>query len=433
MIERYTLPQMGQIWSEENKFTTWLKVEILACEAQAQLGNIPRKALQVIKRRAKFSLPRIQKIESQTKHDVLAFLTNLSESIGPEARYVHHGMTSSDVLDISLSYLMAQAGGILVGDLKRLMTAVKRRAYQHRKTPIMGRTHGVSAEPTTLGLKFALWYSELERDLKRLKDAITGVSYGKISGAVGNFANIDPRVEAYVCRKLKLKPAPVSNQVLQRDRHAQYLCSLAIVGGSLEKFATEIRNLSRTEIGELSEPFSKGQKGSSAMPHKKNPITCERICGLARILRSNAVAALENISLWGERDISHSSVERVIIPDSTILLNYMLVQFIDVVKGLKVYPERMLENIYAHGGVAFSQNLLLALTSKMRSREEAYGLLQRCAHQALERGGSFKELVRKDPIISSKLSESELESCFDLTRYSKKVDYIFKRVFRSIR
>jgi len=430
VIERYTLPQMGQIWSEQNKFSTWLKVEILACEAQAQLGNIPRKALQVIRRKAGFSLSRIQEIESETKHDVLAFLTNLSESIGPEGRYVHHGMTSSDILDISLSYLMVQAASILVGDLKKLMAAVERKAHRYKKTPIMGRTHGVSAEPTTLGLKFALWYSELGRDLKRLQDAIANISYGKISGAVGNYATIDPRVEAYVCRTLKLKPAPVSNQILQRDRHAEYLCTLAIIGGSLEKFATEVRNLSRSEIGEISEPFAKGQKGSSAMPHKKNPITCERICGLARILRANAAAALENISLWGERDISHSSVERVIIPDSTTLLDYMLVQFANIVKGLKVYPERMLENIYAHGGVAFSQNLLLALTPKMKSREEAYGLVQRCAHEALEPGGKFKELVQKDPALSSRLSEKELESCFDLTRYSQRVDYIFRRVFR---
>jgi adenylosuccinate lyase len=430
MIDRYTLREMGQIWSEENKFSTWLKVEILACEAEAQLGNIPREALQVIRRKARFSLSRIQQIESETKHDVLAFLTNVSEAIGPEGSYVHYGMTSSDILDISLSYLMVQAANILLQDLKKLMAAVKRRAYQHKKTPIMGRTHGIIAEPTTLGLKFALWYSELERDLQRLKDAIANVSYGKMSGAVGNFANIDPRVEAYVCRKLKLKVAPVSNQILQRDRHAQYLCTLAIIGGSLEKFATEVRNLSRSEVGELFEPFTEGQKGSSAMPHKKNPITCERICGLARILRSNAIAALENMSLWGERDISHSSVERVIIPDSTILLDYMLVQFVDIVKGLKVYPKRMLENIYAYGGVAFSQNLLLALTSKMRSREEAYGHIQRCAHEALESGGDFKELVQKNSEISSRLSERELETCFDLTRYSKKVDFIFKRVFR---
>jgi adenylosuccinate lyase len=430
MIERYTLPQMGQIWSEENKFQTWLKVEILACEAQAELGNIPRKALQAIRRKAKFSLSRIQEIESETKHDVLAFLTNLSESIGPEGSYIHRGMTSSDILDISLSYLMVQVGNILVGDLKKLMAAVKKKAYRYKKTPIMGRTHGIIAEPTTLGLKFALWYSELERDLQRLKDAIASVSYGKISGAVGNFANIDPRVEAYVCRKLKLKVAPVSNQVLQRDRHAQYLCTLAIIGGSLEKFATEVRSLSRSEIGELSEPFTKGQKGSSAMPHKKNPITCERICGLARILRSNSTAALENISLWGERDISHSSVERVIIPDSTTLLDYMLVQFVDIVKGLKVYPKRMLENIYAYGGVAFSQNLLLALTPKVKSRDEAYGLVQKCAHRAMEMGGDFKKLVQRDPTISSKLSEEELESCFDSSRYSKEVDYIFRRVFR---
>jgi adenylosuccinate lyase len=430
MIDRYTLREMGQIWSEENKFSTWLKVEILACEAQAQLGNIPARALQAIKRKARFSISRIQKIESETKHDVIAFLTDVSQSIGPEGRYLHVGMTSSDVLDISLSYLMVQAANILLQDLKKLLAAVKRRAYQHKKTPIMGRTHGIIAEPTTLGLKFALWYSELGRDLKRLQDAIANISYGKISGAVGNYATIDPRVEAYVCRKLKLKPAPVSNQVLQRDRHAQYLCTLAIIGGSLEKFATEVRNLSRSEVGELFEPFTKGQKGSSAMPHKKNPITCERICGLARILRSNATAALENISLWGERDISHSSVERVIIPDSTILLDYILVQFVDTVKGLKVYPKRMLENIYAYGGVAFSQNLLLALTSKMTSREEAYGHIQRCAHQALESGGNFKKLVQKDSVISSQLSLRELETCFDLTRYSKKVDFIFKRVFR---
>lgn len=430
MIERYTLPRMGEIWSEENKFSTWLKVEILACEAQARLGNIPKGALQIIKRKADFSTSRITRIESRTKHDVIAFLTDVAKSIGPEGRYVHLGMTSSDVLDISLSYLMVQAGGILVADLKKLMAAVRRKAFQYKKTPIMGRTHGVIAEPTTLGLKFALWYSELERDLQRLESAIAGISYGKISGAVGNYANIDPRVEAYVCRELKLRPAPVSNQVLQRDRHAEYLCTLAIIGGSLEKFATEIRNLSRTEIGELSEPFTKGQKGSSAMPHKKNPITCERICGLARILRSNATAALENISLWGERDISHSSVERVIIPDSTILLDYMLVKFSEIVNGLEVYPKRMLENIHAYGGVAFSQNILLALTPKMRSREEAYRIVQRCAHQAMKRRGSFKELMTRDEVISSKLTPEEIGGCFDLSRYLKRVDQIFRRAFR---
>jgi adenylosuccinate lyase len=430
MIKRYTLRRMGEIWSEENKFSTWLKVEILACEAQAQLGNIPKGALRIIKRKANFSIPRITRIESRIKHDVIAFLTDVANSIGPEGKYVHLGMTSSDILDISLSYLMVQAGGVLVADLKRLMAAIKRKALPYKKTPIMGRTHGVIAEPTTLGLKFALWYSELDRDLHRLRAAIENVSYGKISGAVGNYANIDPRVEAYVCRKLKLKPAPVSNQVLQRDRHAEYLCTLAIIGGSLEKFATEIRNLSRTEIGELSEPFTKGQKGSSAMPHKKNPITCERICGLARILRSNATAALENISLWGERDISHSSVERVIIPDSTILLDYMLVTFSEIVNGLEVYPKRMLENIHAYGGVAFSQNLLLALTPRMRSREEAYRIVQRCAHQAMEKKSSFKELVTREGVISSKLTPQEIEGCFDLSRYLKRVDQIFRRVFR---
>jgi adenylosuccinate lyase len=430
MIPRYSLPKMENIWSERNKFEKWLKIEILACEAQAKLGNIPRSALLQIKRKAKFNTQRIEKIEEKTKHDVIAFLTNLAENIGPESKYVHLGMTSSDILDTSLSVLMREAGQLIEEDLRNLKIIVKRKALKYKYTPIIGRTHGVHAEPTTLGLKFALWYDEIKRDIERLERAIETISFGKISGAVGNFANIDPKVEKYVCQKLGLKSAPVSNQILQRDRHAEYMTTLAIIAGSIEKFCTEIRNLERTEILEMEEPFTKGQKGSSAMPHKRNPILCERLCGMGRLVKSYALASLDDMVLWHERDISHSSVERIIIPDSTILINYMLNKFIYIIVNLMIYPENMLKNINSTRGLVFSQRVLLRLIERGLTREMAYQVVQRNAMQAWETGKSFKDMICKDKEVRKYLSSGEINNCFDIGFYLKKVDYIFKRVFR---
>ncbi|HEX9916627.1 MAG TPA: adenylosuccinate lyase [candidate division Zixibacteria bacterium] len=430
MIPRYSLPKMQNIWSEQNKFEKWLEIEILACEAQAKFGNIPRSALLQIKRKAKFNAQRIEKIEEKTKHDVVAFLTNLAENIGPESKYVHLGMTSSDILDTSLSVLMREAGQLIKEDLRNLKTIVKKKALKYKYTPIIGRTHGVHAEPTTLGLKFALWYDEIKRDIERLERAIETISFGKISGAVGNFANIDPKVEKYVCQELGLKPAPVSNQILQRDRHAEYMTTLAIIAGSIEKFCTEIRNLGRTEILEMEEPFTKGQKGSSAMPHKRNPILCERLCGMARLVKSHALASLDNMALWHERDISHSSVERIIIPDSTILINYMLNKFIYMIDNLMIYPENMLKNINSTRGLVFSQRVLLRLIEKGLTREVAYQVVQKNAMQAWETGKSFEDLISKDKETRKCLSLKEINSCFDIGFYLEKVDYIFKRVFR---
>lgn len=430
MIPRYSLPKMQNVWSEQNKFEKWLQIEILACEAQAKFGNIPHSALLQIKRKAKFNTQRIEKIEEKTKHDVIAFLTNLAENIGPSSKYVHLGMTSSDILDTSLSILMKEAGELITKDLHNLKTIVKRKALKYKHTPIIGRTHGVHAEPTTLGLKFAIWYDEIRRDIERLERAIETISFGKISGAVGNFANIDPKVEKYVCQKLGLKPAPVSNQILQRDRHAEYMTTLAIIAGSIEKFCTEIRNLQRTEILEMEEPFTKGQKGSSAMPHKRNPILCERLCGMARLVKSYALASLDNMALWHERDISHSSVERIIIPDSTILIDYMLNKFIYIIDNLMIYPEHMLKNINSTRGLVFSQRVLLRLIEKGLTRETAYQVVQCNAMQAWETGKSFKDLISKDKEVKKYLSSKEINSCFDIGFYLKKVDYIFKQVFR---
>ncbi len=427
MIERYTRPEMARLWSDENKFATWLKVEILVCEALAERGEIPKEAVQTIRERARFDVQRILEIEETVNHDVIAFLTNVAENVGPESRYIHLGMTSSDLLDTSLSYLMRQAGLRLVKGLQGLREVIGARAREFKHTPCIGRSHGIHAEPTTFGLKLAMWYDELHRGLQRLERAIDVISVGKISGAVGTFAHIDPWVEAYVCERLDLKPAPVSTQIVQRDAHAEFLCTLAVVAASLEKFATEIRNLQRTEILEVEEPFGKGQKGSSAMPHKRNPITCERVAGLARVLRGNAVAALENVALWHERDITHSSVERVVIPDSTIALDYMIARFTRVVQDLVVYPENMKKNLELTGGLVFSQSLLLALTRKGLTREEAYHLVQRRAMQAWQEKGDFKTLVRSDPDITKWLTEDEIEACFSLERNLRHVDLIFER------
>jgi adenylosuccinate lyase len=430
MIERYTTPQMKFLWSDQNRFQKWLEIEILACEAMAHLGMIPKTAVSRIRRKAKFEVKRITQIEEKTKHDVIAFLTNVAENVGPDSKYIHSGMTSSDVLDTSLSLLMREAGEVILEDLQRSIQIVRKKAFKFKHTPMIGRTHGIHAEPMTLGLKFALWYAEIKRDLERLKRAIEAISVGKISGAVGTFSNLSPRVEEYVCRKLRLKPAPISSQIIQRDRHAEYMTTLAIIAGSIEKFATEIRNLQHTEILELEESFSKGQKGSSAMPHKRNPITCERLCGLARLVRTNAQAALENVTLWHERDISHSSVERVIIPDSTILVDYMLIQFNRIMENLTVYPDNMMRNLNKTGGMIFSGRLLLALSAKTPTKEEAYRLVQENAMRAWTENKNFRELVRNDKRVERYLNAKEIEECFNLKYYLRNVDYIFKRVFR---
>jgi adenylosuccinate lyase len=430
MIERYTTPHMKFLWSDQNRFQKWLDIEILACEAMAHLGMIPKAAVSRIKRKAKFDIKRIAQIEEKTKHDVIAFLANVAEHVGPDSKYIHSGMTSSDVLDTSLSLLMREAGEVILEDLQKSSLLVRKKAFKFKHTPMIGRTHGIHAEPMTLGLKFALWYAEIIRDLERLNKAIETVSVGKISGAVGTFSNLDPRVEEYVCRKLRLKPAPISSQIIQRDRHAEYMTTLAIIASSIEKFATEIRSLQHTEILELEEGFSQGQKGSSAMPHKRNPITCERLCGLARLVRTNAQAALENVTLWHERDISHSSVERIIIPDSTILVDYLLIQFNRIMENLTVYPDNMMRNLNKTGGMIFSGRLLLALSSKTSTKEEAYRIVQENAMQAWTGNKNFRDLIQSDSRVRKYLSEKDIKECFNLSYYLRNVDYIFERVFK---
>ncbi len=440
MIPRYTLPDMGRIWSDENKFAIWLQVEILACEAQAELGVVPKAAVEAIKQKAKFDRKRVLEIEETTKHDVIAFLTDVAEYVGPESRYIHLGMTSSDLLDTALAVQMREAGLLLIEKLIALREAIRRQALKHKNTVCIGRSHGVHAEPTTFGLKLAVWFAEINRHLERLQRAIEVISVGKISGAVGTFAHIDPAVEAYVCRHLDLQPAPVSTQIVQRDRHAEFLSVMALIGASLEKFAVEIRNLQRTEILEVEEPFGKGQKGSSAMPHKRNPITCERLTGLARLLRANAMTALENVALWHERDISHSSTERVILPDSTILLDYMLHQFTRIVRDLQVYPENMRRNLELTGGLIFSQQVLLALAQKGVTREEAYRLVQEHAmavwgdfsergkpEKVFEQAG-FLERLLEDKTIRQYLDENEIRQCFDLNKNLRHLETIYQRL-----
>lgn len=428
MISRYTLPRMGKIWKEEEKFALWLKIEVLACEAWAELGEIPKDTVARIKERAKFDIGRIKEIEKEVKHDVLAFLTDLAESIGPEARYVHLGLTSSDILDTTLALQMKRAGEIIIEDLAKLAGLLKKKAHQYKDIPMVGRTHGVHAEPTTLGLKFALWFEETTRSLERMRQATKEIACGKISGAVGTYAHLNPRVEQYVCEKLDLVPAPVSTQIISRDRHAYYLSTLALIASSLDRFALEIRLLQRTETRELEEPFTGGQKGSSAMPHKRNPILCERICGLARLVRSNAQAALENVSLWGERDISHSSVERVIIPDTTILVDYMLEKFMQILGGLSVYEENMKANLLRSRGLIFSEGVLLKLVKKGLSREKAYQMVQRCAMRSWEENRDFEELVRKDSEIAKYLDEEEIKSIFNLAHHLRWGDRILERL-----
>jgi len=428
MIPRYTRPEMAKIWSEENKFRKMAEVEILACEAMAKYNLIPKKSYSKIKKKARFDVERIKEIEKETNHDVVAFLVNLSENVGEDAKYIHMGLTSSDVLDTALSVMMCEAAEIIIGDLNRLADALRRKAIKYKNTPMIGRSHGVHAEPITFGLKMALFYAETKRNIERMKQALEVVRVGKISGVVGTYANIDPRIEEYVCKMGNLRPSRISTQILQRDRHAEYLSVIAIIGSSLEKFAVEIRGLQRTEVGEVEEFFSSTQKGSSAMPHKKNPITCERITGLARVLRANAMAAMENNALWHERDISHSSVERVIIPDSTILLDYMLDKMTNIISKLVVYPEKMIQNIGISKGVIFSQRVLLELIKKGLTRLEAYNVVQRSAMNARESGEHFKDILMRNGKVREHLTVKEIEDCFDLKYHLKYVDRIFKKV-----
>ena len=424
MIERYSLPKMNNIWKEEFKFNTMLAIEILALEAQ----KIPPAALKRIKKKAKFSLAEIKKIEARTQHDVVAFVTNVAQNIGADAKYLHSGLTSSDVLDTTLGVQLVAASDILIDDLNKLLKLLSKKAKTYKDMVCIGRTHGVHAEPTTFGLKLALMYDETRRNLERLKLAKEEIAVGKISGAVGTFANVDPQVEAYVCRKLGLKPAKISTQIIQRDIHAVFMARLAIIGSSLERFATEIRHLQRTEVLEAEEPFGKGQKGSSAMPHKRNPVICERICGLSRLLRGNALAAMENIALWHERDISHSSVERVIIPDSTIALDYMLNKFIQVIEGLQVYPENMLSNLVRTHGLIFSQRVLLKLMDKGLARQKAYDMVQRNAMKTWKDGSDFKYNLSRDKDVGRYLDKKELERIFELDYYLRNVNKIFRKV-----
>ncbi|GAB4298924.1 MAG: adenylosuccinate lyase [Ignavibacteriaceae bacterium] len=428
MIERYTLPEMGKIWQDEFKFSTWLRIEILACEARMKDGEIPAKDFQIIKKKAQFDVNRILQIEEKTKHDVIAFLTNVAEFVGPASRHIHFGMTSSDILDTTLSYQMKCAGEILKKKLTGLKNALRKQAIRHKHTICIGRSHGIHAEPTTLGLKFALWFEESKRNIERLDSAIETISVGQISGAVGTFEHLSPKVEKYVCKKMQLKPAPVSTQVIQRDRHAYFMNVLSVIAASLEKIALEIRHLQRTEVFEAEEYFSKGQKGSSAMPHKRNPVISERICGLARILRANSVAALENVALWHERDISHSSVERIIIPDSCIALDYMLHLTTGLIKNLIIYPENMFKNLQLTRGLIYSQKVLLKLVEKGLTREEAYSMVQQHAMAVWkDKNRNLKDELLNSPEVISLLSADEINEIFDSKKMLKNIDQIYKR------
>ena len=427
MIERYSRPQMKKIWSDENKFDQWLNVEIAACEARAELGEIPREDIVKI-RKASYNLDRVAEFLRVTHHDMTAFLNSVAESLGTESRFIHLGLTSSDVMDTALSLQLTQAANILAQDVAELISAVENKAVEHKYTIMMGRTHGVHAEPITFGLKMALWTEEMKRNAQRLAEAKKNISVGKISGAVGTYATVPPQVEKIACAKLGLAPAPISSQIVQRDRHAQFLTTLAIIASSLEKFATEVRGLQRTEVREVEEPFETGQTGSSAMPHKRNPELCERICGLARLIRGHALTSLENIALWHERDISHSSAERIILPDSCLALDYMLSIFTSIMKGLKVYPENMRRNIELSQGLVFSQRVLIALINKGLTREEAYKMVQDPAMKAWEEKKGFLSLLEADRRITAHLSKKELDSLFDYGYYLKHVDEVFERL-----
>ncbi|MFP7478343.1 adenylosuccinate lyase [Terribacillus saccharophilus] len=428
MIERYTREEMGNIWTDENKYKAWLEVEILACEAWSDLGIIPEADVKALRENASFDINRILEIEQETRHDVVAFTRAVSETLGEERKWVHYGLTSTDVVDTALSYLLLQANKIIRKGIVNFIDILEAKAKEHKHTVMMGRTHGVHAEPTTFGLKMALWYEEMKRNLERFDAAADTIQYGKLSGAVGTYANIDPYVEKYVTKKLGLKPAPVSTQTLQRDRHAQYMGTLALIATSIEKFATEIRGLQKTETREVEEFFAKGQKGSSAMPHKRNPIGSENMVGMSRLIRGHMVTAYENVALWHERDISHSSAERVILPDATIALDYMLSRFSNIIKNLTVFPENMKRNIDRTYGVIFSQRVLLALIDKGMSREQAYDIVQPKAMEAWETETQFKQLIEAETSISAFLSQEEIDDCFDYTYHLKNVDQIFHKI-----
>ena len=429
MISRYTRKEMGKIWEPENRFRKWLDIELLVCEALNKSGEIPSSSLKKIKQKASFDIERIDEIECEVKHDVIAFLTSVSEYVGEDARYIHMGLTSSDILDTSLSLLLKEASELIIKDIECLLAVLKKKAFKYRKTVMIGRTHGIHAEPITFGFKMALWYEEMKRNLVRMQRARENISCGKMSGAVGTFAHTSPFVEEYVCKKLGLKPDPVSTQIIQRDRHAEYFATLAIIASSLDTFAQEIRLLQRTEVREVEEFFSKGQKGSSAMPHKRNPVLSENISGLARVVRSHALTALENVPLWHERDISHSSAERVIGPDSTILVDFMLNRFTSVVEKLVIYPEQMERNLNLTNGIFFSQAIMLKLVKKGLSRENAYRVVQRSALKAWDEGKDFKNIVSKDSAVKKYLSKKEIEQSCNLKNYLKHIDDIFARVF----
>jgi len=428
MIDRYTLSKMGNVWSEKHKLDIFLKIEILACEAMCKMGIIPAKSLEKIKKNAKFDIDEVKRIEEKTKHDVVAFIVNVGQNIGPESRYLHMGLTSSDLLDTSLSVQCVEASDLLIADVKKLLIVLKAKAKKYRDTVCVARTHGVHAEPTTFGLKLAVWYDEMQRNLERLEQARESIRIGKLSGAVGTYANIDPYVEEYVCEKLDLKPANVATQIIQRDHHCHFLNTLALIGSSINKFATEIRLLQKTEVLEVEEPFFKGQIGSSAMPHKRNPITCERVCGLSRLLRANAIAGFENISLWHERDISHSSVERIILPDSTIILDYMLNKFIPILEGLLVYPKNMIASLTKTRGLIYSQRILLELMKKGLTRDAAYEMIQHCAMQVWQETSDFKDVLLRDRRVRKYLNEYEINACFDIKYYTRHRDRIFRKV-----
>ena len=429
MIQRYSRAKMEAIWSPENRYRRWLDIEILACEAMVARGEIPEASMRNIRERAGFDVDRIDEIEKTTKHDVIAFLTSVTEKVGEDGRFIHRGLTSSDILDTSLGLLLREAADILIEDLDLLLIAIKKKAFTHKNTLMIGRSHGIHAEPITFGLKMALWHGEMERNRERMVRAKETISTGKLSGAVGTFSFIDPAIEEYVCAKLGLKPAPASSQIVQRDRHAEYFTTLAIIASSIDKFSQEIRLLQRTEVREAEEYFSPGQKGSSAMPHKRNPVLSENLSGLSRLMRSYAVAALEDVALWHERDISHSSVERVIAPDATILLDFMLSRFTGLIDQLVVYPERMLANLQMTKGVIFSQMVLLKLIEKGISREGAYAIVQRNAMRSWQEGLEFREMLLQDDEVMSRLNRNDLEGVFQVGNFLKQIDFIFDRVF----
>ncbi len=428
MIDRYTLSKMGNIWSEKHKMEIMLQIEILACEAMCKLGAIPKKSLEKIKKNAKFDIDEIKRLEEKTKHDIVAFINNVGKYIGPEARYLHMGLTSSDLLDTALSVQCVEASDILLADIRKMLLILKQKARKYKDTPCIARTHGVHAEPTTFGLKLAVWYDEMKRNEERMEQAKAMMSYGKLSGAVGTYANIDPYVEEYVCEKLQLKPANIATQIIQRDHHCQFVSTIAIIGSSLNKISTEIRLLQKTEVLEVEEPFFKGQIGSSAMPHKRNPITCERISGLSRLLRANVQVALEDICLWHERDISHSSAERIILPDCTITLNYMFHKIIPILDGLLVYPKNMIASLGKTRGLIYSQRVLLELMKKGLTREAAYEIIQHCAMQVWQETSDFKDILNRDRKVRKYLKPAQIDACFDIKYYTRHTDRIFKRV-----